>query len=277
MIHISVKHMFRCLYQLELILQNPARDIRYKPGGVEQKRGVLSKQEMNTFLDSIAINEPGGLQERCVFELMYATAIRCGEVGRLTIGDIDFNRRMLWVREAKWGKDRLVPICETAVLFLKQHLEDRLDRKEERVFRCKVGRLSQVWINVHFKKRLKDLDMYRKGMSAHSIRHSAAVNLLANGADIRYVQELLGHESLETTAGYTNELYENLKRIYKSFHPRENTQYLEVDAEYRQELEKFYRRVKNWKECNAKKRETKKRWNEKRKREKNRFDNKKKL
>ena len=79
----------------------------------------------------------------------------------------------------------------------------------------------------------------------HSIRHAAATHLLAHGADLRYVQELLGHESIETTVGYTREQVENLKRIYRRYHPRENGLYREVDEEYRGRVGKLLGRLED--------------------------------
>lgn len=266
MIFRAVKQLFSCLYQQELLLTNPMQSIRYKPRGDILQRIIFTRRQMAAFLDSIDITQPGGLKERCIFELMYSSGLRSSEVANLKIGDIDFNSRMLLVREAKWGKDRVVPVSKVAIAFLKQFVICRLTDRDAPVFPGrKQGRISVQTINRMLKERAKKLGIYKKGLSAHSIRHSVSVHLLGSGADLRYVQELLGHESIETTAGYTNELYDNLKRIYRSFHPRENEYFREVDEDYLEQLERFARRLLYQKKKTRGCRASKKRWAARRK------------
>jgi integrase/recombinase XerD len=229
----AVRLVFRCLYQEELILANPLQDVEIHLQGTERRRSIMTEEEMNAFLDGIEPDTDLGLRDRALFELLYSSGLRVSEAAKLTVGDIDFNSRMILIRESKWGKDRIVPVNEAAAAFLKQFVAGREERKDERVF----GVLRGSSINNRFQKLLKERGLARELLSAHSIRHSIATHLLARGADLRYVQELLGHRSIETTAGYTHELAENLKRIYRSHHPRENEYYKEVDEAYLRRVE----------------------------------------
>jgi len=267
MIFGTLKQLFRCFYLQELILKNPVSEIRYKARGVETRREVLSREDMALFLDSIDIQKPNGLWERCLFELMYSCGMRTSEAVNMQIRDIDLRSRLLLIRDSKWGKDRIVPISEVALVFLKRQLKERETRSSELVFPGRWGAPRFVsGINGIFKDRLKKLGIWRKGLTAHSIRHSFSVHLLAGGADLRYVQELLGHESIETTVGYTHELYDNLKKIYRQFHPRENEYCRKVDEGYLSRLEVFYVELKKQKRRSDSCRVSKKRWSQQRQR-----------
>jgi len=254
-----VKLIMKCLYVNELILVNPARNIEYHPRGMKRVRELLNHNEMSEFLDNIPMNKMYDLRKRAMFELIYSSALRVSEVSKLIVGDIDFENRMLLIRQAKWNKDRVVPVSDVAMKFLNMYLGVRTN-KEERVFKVKGA-----WINKLFKKMLKKMGMYRKGLSAHSIRHSTATHLLENGADLRYVQELLGHESIETTIIYTHELYESVKRIYRTYHPRENEYYKEIDDEYMINLEELKAKITRQREITIKKRAIKRRYYERKK------------
>lgn len=243
---VSVKQLFSCLYTGEYILTNPAQDIRFKKNTGCLRRAVLTQGEMGMLLDSIGSGY-GALRDRALFELMYSSGLRGGDVVNLRVRDIDFESRMLLVRNGKWGKDRVVPVSKVAVIFLQRHLSDRIDRKGELVFQGERGTLCVTSINKRFKEWALKANLMRKNLSLHSIRHSFATHLLENGADIRYVQELLGHESIETTVVYTHSLYEGLKRVYKSHHPKENEYFKEVDKDYRERIYAFSLRLKNQK------------------------------
>jgi integrase/recombinase XerD len=234
----AVKRLFRALYVSELLIVDPTEDIALKSGKKRTIKSVLTKEEMGTVLDSIALGGRVGMRDRALFELMYSSGLRAGEAVRIAIGDIDFDKRLLFIRKSKWGKDRTVPVSEVAAAIVKAFLGAR---KTGLVFPGQSGSLNICGMNMRFKKHVRACGIARKGISLHSIRHSIATHLLENGVDIRYVQELLGHESLATTILYTHALYENMKRVYKCYHPRENEYYEEIDAEYLQRIAKLKR------------------------------------
>ncbi len=262
-IYSIIKLLFRGLYVGEFILVNPMQNIVYKLKEAPAQREILTEDEMNTFLDGIDEEKPFGSRDRAMFELMYSSGLRAGDITNLNADDVDFDARMVLLKEGKFSKDRVVPISRVAVVFLKRYLAVRR-RKTNILFTGPRGvRTSVSAINSRCKKWMKESGVYRKGFCTHSIRHSTAVHLLSHGADIRYVQELLGHESIETTVTYTHDLDENIRRVYKSFHPRENIYFQEVDEIYLQRLQQFKEKLSKQKSVSRKKRKIKKRFYEK--------------
>lgn len=233
------RQLFKALYQAELILTNPGQDLFFKRNEESGHRTVLSREEMARLLDSIEPFGPAAIRDRTLFELMYSSGLRAGEVVRLEVGDIDFEKRMLLIRESKWGKDRIVPVSKVAMSFLNNWVKGRKRQRAKLVFPGHHGPMTHAGLNKRFKEWAQKAGIKKKHLSLHSIRHSTATHLLENGANVRYVQELLGHESLQTTVRYTHNLVESLKRIYRSHHPRENEYYREVDGEYLDRLERF--------------------------------------
>jgi integrase/recombinase XerD len=240
----AVRLLFSALYRAELVLANPARDLSFRSREKSRLRVVFTEEEISRFLDGIDIHESLGLRDRAIFELMYSSGLRAGEVGKLDRGDIDLEARMLIIRDAKWSKDRMVPINEVAHAFLSMYLGAE-SRAELPAFMGQNGRIGADCVRDRFHVHLANADLLGKGLTPHSIRHATATHLLSHGADLRYVQELLGHESIETTVIYTNELFENLKRIYRSYHPRENALYREVDEEYRGRVARLMTRLED--------------------------------
>jgi integrase/recombinase XerC len=234
----SVSQLFRCLYQEERILFNPAQDVAFYPKGEKRKREVFSPEEIAEFLDEIDITSGKGLRDRALFELMYSSGLRRAEASGIRIGDMDFEQRLLKVK-GKGNRERIVPVSQVAVRFLKLHLKGREDQKEDYVFPGQKGPLTAGMVTERFNELMKRQERKKEGLVTHSIRHSTATHLLEAGAGIRYVQELLGHETIETTVRYTHMLYDNMKRIYKRYHPRENEYYTEVDREYEEHLFEF--------------------------------------
>jgi integrase/recombinase XerD len=245
-----VRLLFKSLVFNELLPVNPARDIKLKERRAESERNILTRDEMNDFLDRIDVDKPYGLRDRAMFELMYSSALRRGDASNLDVGDINFDRRLILVRKGKFDKDRVVPISDVAAKYLKEYLAGVIDRDRPVFLSQYKRRLASGSIGNRFKDLLKKFKMEKERVSLHSVRHSTATHLLEAGADIRYVQELLGHESIETTVKYTHALYDTLRRIYRSYHPFENAFFREVDEEYLQRLDTFYVHLKKVKERN---------------------------
>jgi integrase/recombinase XerD len=267
----AVKKLFRALYLNEYLLTSPLQGLKYLPKEESARRATLSEEEIAKVLDGIKVNTPNGFRDRVLYELMYQTGLRVGEVIRLRLADVDAGSRMLFV-QGKGSKPRLQPLSDVAIHFLTPYLKTKGEDKNLPLFkgRAKDGRLTAVTINKRFKAWCKKAGIVRKHLSIHSIRHSIAGHLLSKGAGIRYVQEFLGHESIATTTTYTHLLYENMKRIYKTYHPSENECYREVEPAYLEKLALFKRELKRASKIASKRGEyLHKRYLEERKSEKN--------
>lgn len=184
----------------------------------------LFYDEMDAFLSSFDIEEASGLRNRAMFELMYACGLRVSEVVNLHLQDIDFTDRILHIL-GKGDKERLVPFYEEASDLLKRYL------REVRTSWMKKNNHSIVFVNQHgtglttrgvqylMQKQADTLKM-SVHIHPHMFRHSFATHLLDNGADLRVVQELLGHSSLSTTQIYVHVSQDRLKNVYEHAHPR---------------------------------------------------------
>jgi integrase/recombinase XerD len=232
----------------EHLLKDVAEDLYFPLNTREETRGVFSVEEMQDFLEVITLEGANGQRDRAIFELMYCSGLRSGELCALTLDDVDLKERMLLIRLGKGRKDRLVPFSETALSFLKLYLEVERKRvlctvpkEDKEVFFLSpyYGRLNKNRIGKLFLKYLKDSGVEKQNRSVHSIRHSTATHLLLAGADVRFVSELLGHSEVKATVRYTHLEKENLKKAYRKAHPRENDYYEEPDEKYLSDVAKL--------------------------------------
>lgn len=238
----SVSRLFSILYRSGVIAQNPVHGLVPAPAGPRfHSRRPLMREEITRFLEELDPSTPQGLKDRCLFELIYSSGLRVAEAAGLSVGDIDFERRVMRVR-GKADRDRVVPISQVACDFLRLFLGPRIEDAAAWVFTSSTGpqageRLRSTGVSERFRTLLRRFDMDKADISTHSIRHSTATHLLENGASVRHVQELLGHRSIESTVRYTHVMTDALCRIYRKHHPREHELFETVDALYDTRLE----------------------------------------
>lgn len=233
----SAKRFVDWLYRSGLLLTNPAEGFELLPYGRTYRRPIPSQDEMATLLDGVDAQ-----RDRALFELMYSSGLRIAEALSLELTDIKLEERVLFVRQGKGKKDRYIPCSLLARAHLVAYLHgDRRaalrglkgdDRKY--LFVGFKGKMSWGIANCRWKAALADAHLEGKGYTLHSIRHACATHLLENGASVRYVQELLGHECLTTTQRYTRPNTDRIKAVYRTYHPRENELYEEITEDYRQ-------------------------------------------
>jgi len=191
--------------------------------------GFLTEDEIETFLDLPQTDDPTGRRDRAILELLYATGMRVSELVGLNDDDLNLKERLIRVR-GKGRKERIVPFGRKAAESLELYLQVRpllfprkssLKEKDfKALFLNKQGtRLTCRSVQRIVQKYLESRALKRK-ISPHSLRHSFASHLLSRGADVRAIQELLGHESLATTEKYTHLDLRHLMGIYRRSHPR---------------------------------------------------------
>jgi integrase/recombinase XerD len=206
------------------ILSNPASELVMPKAGHTLPSATLTHDEAEAILAVPDTGTPIGLRDRAVMELLYATAMRRGELVALDLCDVDLTRRWLTLRNTKTRWDRVVPMGTRAAAWLVRYLTDArghllLGDDPGAVFLATNGeRLGATWLTGAVHHYIDAAEVGKTG-SCHLFRHSAATLMLEGGADIRYVQELLGHRDLNSTHVYTRVAPERLAAIHAATHP----------------------------------------------------------
>lgn len=219
----SLRTFFRFLLRRGYVKFNPAELVQ-APKAEKRLPGFLSVDEIFSMLDGRFPGDVFGLRDKAILELLYSTGVRVSELTGLNTEDFDPARSLIRVR-GKGKKERIVPVGEKAQASLRAYIENRKQHLAGQAFP------EPVFIN-RFGKRLTDrsvrriLDRYvaaaglMKKLGPHSLRHSFATHLMEAGADLRSVQEMLGHANLSTTQKYTSLGMGRLMEIYDKAHPR---------------------------------------------------------
>lgn len=218
----SLRSFYRYLNEYVGLKQNPFLYFKSPKQG-RRIPEFLFYDEMDTFLSSFDLDTADGLRDRAMFELMYACGLRVSEVANLKLHDIDFHDRIVNIR-GKGDKQRIVPFYELAGALVERYICEvrSLWVKEEHdiVFVNQRGKgMTTRGIQYRMEQAAKNCNLHIH-IHPHMFRHSFATHLLDNGADLRVVQELLGHASLSTTQVYVHVSQERLKNAYVHAHPR---------------------------------------------------------
>jgi integrase/recombinase XerD len=218
-----LKTWFKWLARENHIAFNPASELELPRQPKHLPRSILSVQEIEAILAEADPATPQGLRDRAMLETLYSTGLRRMELPGLALGDVDLARRLVFVREGKGRRDRVIPIGARAVAWLDRYLtEARLQlivADTQALFVSDYGEPVTPEFLAHKVKRYMAFAGVDKPGAAHLFRHACATHMLEGGADIRYIQAMLGHADLSTTEIYTHVSIEKLQQIHAATHP----------------------------------------------------------
>lgn len=220
----AIKAFYRFMTAEGYMDANPAEVVEAGTKGIKLPR-VLSEDEVVRLLNQPDITTAEGFRDRTMLEVLYATGMRVSELINLTLERVDLNMKYI-IAFGKGSKERIVPLGSVAAEFLQQYLEKvrpkltHKDRNTNIVFLAFGGHeltRQRFWQIIRAYGRKANIN---KALTPHILRHSFATHLLDNGADLRSVQELLGHSDISTTQIYTHLTNKRLRDIYAKAHPR---------------------------------------------------------
>ena len=220
----TLKDWFGWMTKQNVMLHNPASELELPRMEKRLPEAALTLSQTAALLAVPNTGDALGMRDRAVLELFYSTGLRRSELCRLEVPDFNAERRTLHVRKGKGKKDRMVPVGEQAVQWVEKYLAQVrprlcLDTRTQALFLTGYGGP----FNADVLSRLVSKWMEQAGLSGkgscHLLRHTCATHMLEGGADIRYIQQLLGHEKLETTAIYTEVNIRQLQEVHRRCHP----------------------------------------------------------
>jgi integrase/recombinase XerD len=219
----SLQRFFGWLCRSDHLGANPAADLelpRHQPRSLPK---ALTPDEIRLLMSVPDLSDPLGIRDRAILELFYASGLRRGAVANLNLEDIDLERGVLFSRKGKGGRDVIVPIGPNASGWLERYLNEvrpllASPVRERALFVTGYGeRFSPRYLGKWVRQCLKQAGVERGG--CHVLRHSCATHMHDNGADIRFIQQMLGHASIESTQIYTAVSVEKLKEVHARTHP----------------------------------------------------------
>lgn len=213
----AVRSCFRFMARRGVLEGNPARQVR-SPRLGRRLPSFLPKDEATQLLDAAPVPGAAGARDRALVELLYASGLRVAEGCGLDLDDLDEARRTVRV-VGKGDKERVVPVGETALEALAAHLVLRGRQRGPLFQNPRGGRLTTRSAHRIVKRMALRAGLGQR-VTPHTLRHSFATHMLGEGADLRLIQELLGHSRLSTTQRYTHVSAEHLMRVYDAAHPR---------------------------------------------------------
>lgn len=219
-----IRAFFKWLARENLILFNPAADLELPRGEKRLPANILAPEEVEIVLAGPDLATPQGLRDRAILETLYATAIRRLELIRLHVFDVDYARRLIVVRKGKGNKDRIVPTGERALGWIGAYRDEArpqlvCGRDEGALFLTSTGAaIKPKKLTARVGAYVAAAGLSKTG-SCHLFRHTAATLMLENGADIRFIQAMLGHESLDTTQIYAQVGIAKLAAVHAATHP----------------------------------------------------------
>jgi len=222
----AIKMFLRYLEHAEVLPVKLSEElVYYKEPTSQLPKDILSKQELLRLFKKPDLATLTGYRDRTILEILYATGMRRFELVNLQVGDIRFDDQLVFIRQGKGAKDRFVPVNQTALSFAAHylsHVRPALMKSKPKSNQFLVAERSPVvtvnyvndWLSGYFTG-------FKKRITPHSLRHTLATHLIQKGMPLRHVQELLGHERLNTTIRYLQLSIKDLQLEYRKCHPRE--------------------------------------------------------
>lgn len=219
----QLKALFKWLARENHILHNPASELEMPRTGRRLPKHLLTVEEIERILNQTHVHGTIGVRDRAIMEALYSTGVRRFELAELKLQDLDFEAGTVMIK-GKGDRDRLIPIGERALRWVRKYLDDV---RPGLVLKPDEGTLFLTEYGEAFRKsRLTDLVRkyilaagIDKPGSCHLFRHTMATHMLENGADIRFIQAILGHANLSTTEIYTHVSIKKLKEVHAATHP----------------------------------------------------------
>ena len=222
----AVKGFFQYLHEGGQLTSNPARVLVYAREPQPLPRNVLSPEQAKFVIDQVDLSTPLGYRDRAILEVLYATGIRKSELTHIQLSDLNFEDELLTVRKGKGGRDRVVPMSTIGCRFVanyirhvRPHLLDG-EPTETLFLSGQAHALGATTVSEVIRKTAKRAGI-QSHVTCHLWRHTCATHMVQNGANLRHVQEMLGHHKLETTQRYLHLTILDLKRAHRRYHPRE--------------------------------------------------------
>lgn len=221
-----VKDFFRFLYEDDYTAHNPAKEIQYAKAPQSLPKIILTKQEAKKIIQQPDINTLIGYRDRVMLEVLYSTGIRRNELRNLKLADVDYQGGYVRVNHGKGDKDRVVPLGKIACRYIENYIKGvRIEfckaKDNPYLFLSKKGNcISKNVVGWLIEKYAQQANL-KKHVTCHTFRHSCATHMVRSRANLRHVQEILGHRSLNTTQKYIQLTITDLKEAHKKYHPRE--------------------------------------------------------